>query len=130
MRIRGMKRFLLSTALLSALSLGACGGSDPAPASGNPAEQAGVVRSTLSDAGQAAQRFGQAHLGHFLKLEAKDLRREGFDAPSDISIRVETDHTSYCIRATSSELPSINPWAKATLSSDDRVPDPEDRCSL
>lgn len=125
-----MKRILLSTTVLSALLLGACGGSETAPSSGDPVEQAAVVRSTLSEAGEAAQRFGQAHLGHFLKLEAKDLRREGFEAPSDISIAVETDHTSYCIRATSSELPSINLWAKATLLSTDRVPAPEDRCSL
>ena len=131
MRTKGMKRIFLATGALSLLLLGACG-DDAASPSGSPSasDRERAVRAVLADADEAAKSFGQAHLGHFLNLKVKDLQREGFEAPSDISIAVDSDHTTYCIRASDDDLPSIHPWAKASLSSKDRAPAPEDRCSL
>jgi hypothetical protein len=124
-----IRNLLLVAALAAGLTLSACGAEQTMPVSASDTgDQVGAVRSVLSDAGDAAERFGQAHLGHYLKMDTKALRREGLEVPSGISLAVKTDHTSYCVLSTASELPSIHPWAKASLSSSDLAPAAEDRC--
>ena len=123
----------MSAALLAAglLAAGCSRGPEPpSVAHSDASDRAETVRAVLEDAGTAAQRFGRAHLGHFRNMDPQELQREGLDVPSDISIAVKTDHTTYCIRAKSSVLPSIHPWAKATLKSRGEGPSANDGCFL
>ncbi|HVF52102.1 MAG TPA: hypothetical protein VNC78_00680 [Actinomycetota bacterium] len=117
--------------LAAALLLGACG--SPSGTQASPereaTKQVALTRATLENASQAAQRYGQAHLGHFLELSTKDLRKEGLGEVEGISVKVSGGHAGYCIKTLNDALPSIHPWAAATVSSAAREPSPADRCS-
>lgn len=114
---------------LAAIAFAACGGGEPVAAPERETERAAIVtRSALADVSEAARAYGQAHLGHFLKLKVRDLKEEGLELPSTVALKIDTDHTGYCIRARNDSLPSIHPWSIGTVSSRDRVPSPSDRC--
>ncbi len=124
----------ITAGLAAALLLGACG-PPSADTSGTQmradraaTERVALIRDTLGRAVTAAQAYGQAHLGHYLDLSIRDLRREGLVLPEGITISAKADHSGYCIRASDAVLPSIHPWAEASASSADREPSPEDRC--
>lgn len=110
--------------------LGACGGpmEESTAGSQETKRQATATRVALAGAAEAAQRYGQAHLGHFLNLEVKSLEAEGLETGEGVSLAVRTKHDSYCIRATNEALASIHPWATGTISSESRVPSIADRC--
>lgn len=92
-------------------------------------EQVSSTRSALADAAAAAGRYGQAHLGHYRDLRMKHLKAEGLEIPKTVSLEIKTTHTSYCVRALNGALPTIHPWAVATVTSKERSPSPSDRCS-
>lgn len=123
-------RLATATALLAvAATSAACGGGEPAAGAQREAsEQVALIRSALSDADAAARRYGQGHLGHYLKLRKKQLEKEGLEMPATVSLEVRARHTSYCLRATNEGLPSIHPWATATIGSRGGGPSPSDRC--
>ena len=115
-----------------ALLLGACAAAPASPPTtdAETSEQASVTRSALEASGKAARSYGRAHLGHFLNLSAKALRREGLELPESITLSIKTTHTAFCIVATNDSLPSIHPWARASLSSREPRPSEAGRCRL
>ena len=92
------------------------------------ATQVGATRRVLSEARGLAHDYGTQHLGHYLDLRLNDLRKAGLELPDEISMKVRTDHTSYCIEVTNKALPSIHEWREATATSRAPGPDPSDRC--
>ena len=116
---------------LAALGSAACGAVD-ARSGGSPAgiTSAAEMRSFLEDARSAASDYGRRHLGHFLELDEKALRKNGLELPRGTRLVVLTDHEGYCMEASSSQMPSENAWSAATLSSGFEGASSGDRCRL
>jgi hypothetical protein len=116
--------------LAALVVLGACGtaSEEPTVKGLEARRQTAITYTALAGAAEAAQRYGQAHLGHFLKLRVKGLKAEGLELQDAVSLAISTEHASYCIRASNEDLASIHPWATATVSSRNRVPSIADRC--
>ena len=114
------------------LWLGACAAAPASPSAtdAQTSEQARITRSALREAAEAGLSYGRSHLGHFLDLGPKQLRREGLELPGSLRLRVRTTHSAFCVLTINEDLPSIHPWAKASLSSGDLRPSPADRCAL
>lgn len=87
--------------------------------------QVRVTRDVLADADEAARAYGQAHLGHYLKLRGHHVSGR---LPSGVSLRVIAGHTGYCVVATNANLPSIHPWRTASTGAATQGPDHSDRC--
>lgn len=113
-----------------ALLVAGCGG---AVASGgrdvSDEARAEEVRSVLTDANVSARTYGRKHLGHYLDLGKKQLIRAGLQIPESVDLEVRTNHTGYCLVATSMDLPDTHPWARATIGPKLDAPSPNDRCS-
>ena len=122
-------RMMLAGAI-SSLLFAACAGTprSPEPSGNETRRETTITRSVLMDSSKAARAYGQGHLGHFLDLDVKGLRREGLQLPASVSLRVRTTHTSFCIVAANEALPSIHPWARASVSSRDPSPSSHDGC--
>ena len=128
-----MQRFSLFAISLVIAALGAaCGGAEggqPGVAAAQEAEaQLAVSRRTLADAGAAAARYGRENLGHYRDMTERDLRSSGLEAPRAVSVDVSSTHTSYCIRVTNRDLPSIHRWRIGTFDSRDREVSGADHC--
>ena len=115
-----------------ALSLGACAAAPASPPATDAEtdQQAAVTRSVLEASGEAARAYGRAHFGHFLDLGVKQLRKEGLELPDSVTLSIETTHSAFCIVANNDSLPSIHPWAKASLSSREPLASEAGRCRL
>ena len=116
---------------LAALGSAACGTMD-ARSERAPSGITSVaeMRSFLDDARSAASDYGQRHLGHFLELNEKALRRNGLELPPGTDLTVLTNHEGYCVEASSSEMPDDNAWSEATLASGFEGASSKDRCRL
>lgn len=116
--------------LMASFAFAACAGTpaEPGPADAATQQEAALTRTVLTDASAAAEAYGQAHLGHYLDLNLTRLRREGLEVPESISLTVRTTHDSFCIKAANEALPSIHPWALASVTSADTEPSSQDRC--
>lgn len=125
-----MKEIRIAAVALASLLLGACAGAPAASVSSeaDTERQASVSRAVLVDSLIAARTYGQAHLGHFLGLNSRRLQREGLEIPPRVSVKVGTTHTAFCITVVNSSLPSIHPWARATISSGEPRPSSEEGC--
>ena len=112
--------------------LGACATAPASPPATDvqTREQARATRAVLGEAGEAGLSYGRSHLGHFLDLAPNRLRREGLELPGSITLTVRTAHNAFCVVAVNEDLPSIHPWARASLNSRDLRPSPADRCAL
>ncbi len=91
-------------------------------------QEGALTRSTLTAAAEWAKAYGQTHLGHYLNLSVKRLERQGLEVPGSISLTMRSTHNSYCITAVNEILPSIHPWALASVSSGGADPSSQDRC--
>ena len=80
---------------------------------------AGEVQTSVTAAATAAKAYGQKHLGHYLELNGKRLRAEGFTPPDGVVITVFVDHTDVCVSAASSTLPADAEWTTATATASD-----------
>lgn len=116
---------LLGAAGMACANVDADGG---AAARDETAIQEAVSQEVIADAQDSVARYGQANLGHYLKLKERDLRSYGFQAPAEVSVDVYSSHTSYCIRVTNPALPSIHPWRVATVGSGDGEGSSADQC--
>ncbi|MGH2699137.1 MAG: hypothetical protein ACRDJL_08055 [Actinomycetota bacterium] len=108
----------MTALLLTLLLSGACGdaaGEAPVAVGSLTQEQEEVSREVLTQADELARSYGREHLGHYLKLDRRELIRGGLDIPEVITVRVWAGHTSYCISATNRALPSIHPWRLGTI---------------
>ena len=113
-----------------ALLVAGCGGAVAGGARDVSEEaHAKEVRSVLTEADVAAREYGRKHLGHYLDLGKKNLIRAGLQLPDGIDLDVRTNHTGYCLVATSEELPDAHPWARATIGPKLEAPSPNDRCA-
>ncbi len=128
-----MNRFRVG---LVGLLLLAAAGSACAEAAGDPmvniqqaSDQAQLSEELLVEAGTAAKAYGRRHLGHYLELRKKHLIRGGLSIPRGFSLHVGAAHTSYCVRITNNNLPSIHPWRVGTISSATSGPAIADRCT-
>ena len=112
--------------------LGACAAAPASPPAtdAQTREQARVMRAALREAGEAGLSYGRSHLGHFLDIAPKHLRREGLELPDSITVTVRATHDAFCVVAVNDDLPSIHPWARASLRSTDLRPSPAGRCAL
>ncbi|MDQ4095561.1 MAG: hypothetical protein M3174_05070 [Actinomycetota bacterium] len=131
MRRRKPNRAVGLLVALAALGSVACGTTDAAPqrAASGIATSA-EMRTFLEDARSAANDFGRRHLGHFLKLDEKALRKNGLEIPPGAGLVVRTDHTGYCIEASSSQIPAEDEWSAASVVSGFEGISSEDRCRL
>ena len=128
---RSIRRPVAALIAAAALGLGACGGMDVT--SGN--EASGIqtttdMRSFLADVRDASNAYGQKHLGHYLELDEKRLRKQGLDVPAGTKIEIETDHKGYCIQATSEGIQRNDKWSTATLTSGIDAISPKDGCAI
>ena len=106
-----------AAALLAALLLAGCGTS-AGMTSREPKDAARrEMKVFLADAQETAKGYGMDHLGHYLKMDLKSLKREGLRIPKPISVKLTTDHTGYCITATHEGAWPSDPWEVATASS-------------
>jgi hypothetical protein len=107
--------------------------SDPSANREDPTEEiAGSVeasQSVLARAEEAAVQYGRTHLGHFLDLRLSDLEDLGLQARSSFDFDLRTDHSSFCIRVTNNELPSVHPWHVGTVTSKGAGPTSTDSCA-
>lgn len=126
------RRLIVGLSMVAALASSACGTGEGSPAAPQRAtsHQADLTRAALTEAEGAARAYGQAHLGHFLRLRPRDLEREGLTLADNLSLSIRTNHRGFCIQASNEELPSIHPWARGTVSSRTRTPSSADRCQL
>ena len=80
---------------------------------------AGAVQTSVTQAATAAKSYGQKHLGHYLELNTKRLRAEGFTPAEGVTVTVFVDHFDVCVSAASTTLPADADWATATATSAD-----------
>ena len=130
LRTEGVKELRIASVAVACLLLSACAGAPAATVSAKTEteRQAEATRSVLADSVVSARAYGQAHLGHFLRLDPKRLQREGLEVPARISVKVKTTHTSFCITVVNRSLPSIHPWATGTVASGSPRPSSDNRC--
>ncbi|MGH2756689.1 MAG: hypothetical protein ACRDI3_02765, partial [Actinomycetota bacterium] len=78
-----MRQAWIGALLLVVVLAGACtrGSSESFAGDDRTAEQVEISRTTLAEADEAARAYGRAHLGHFLELDGRALRREGLNVP-------------------------------------------------
>ncbi|MFN2525123.1 MAG: hypothetical protein ABR505_02505 [Actinomycetota bacterium] len=126
-----MKPSWMARVLAMTVTISACAkATEPrSAASVRAGDQVEVSRSLLSDADEAARRYGRDHLGHFLKLKRRHLVGEAVTVPDGLSVDVQGGHTSYCITVLNRALPSIHPWRVATTGSGSVGASSTDRCS-
>lgn len=122
---------MLLACAIGSVFFAACAGAPAQPASsdGDIEREVALTRSALAESSRVARAYGQAQLGHFLHLDLKKLERQGLLVPATVSVTVKSTHNFYCIVATNDELPTIHPWARASVTSQDSVPSSRDRCN-
>lgn len=119
----------LKIAALFAVAGVACGGAEAqSPTRDHTLGATQSVKDTLASADDLARDYGRKHLGHYLKLDARRLEKAGLEIPPQITLTVKTGHFGYCITAVSEELPSMHPWARATIGTRMPVPEAGDSC--
>jgi hypothetical protein len=122
---------LLGVALVTGtIFLAACGGAsqvttDPQQ---ETTRQAEITRSVLADAGVAARAYGQDHLGHYVDLTKRELIGAGLKPHRGVTLEIRARHMTFCIQAMNEALPSIHPWAVATVTLRDARPSSRDGC--
>ena len=109
---------LLTTGCAPSMSTAAAS-SPQATAAAAAEAAAGDVQTSVSDAVTAAKSYGQKHLGHYLELDRRALRTEGFTPTDGVEVTVFIDHFDVCVSAASSTLPADAEWATATATSAD-----------
>lgn len=124
------ERRTMIAVLIASVVFASCAAAPRSPGAPDAAtrDEAALTRTVLTDAAESAKAYGQAHLGHYLDLNVRRLRRQGLEVPRSISLSVRTTHDSYCIKVANEDLPSIHPWALASVRSGDSEPSSEDRC--
>ena len=113
---------LLAAAATAALLTTGCAQAFPDAAASSQDDAVADIQASVSDAMTATKSYGQKHLGHYLELNRKDLREEGFTPADGVSVTVFIDHYDLCINATSTALPEGSEWSTATATS--KQPDP------
>ncbi|MGH2788826.1 MAG: hypothetical protein ACRDJV_13140 [Actinomycetota bacterium] len=117
---------LMLTLLLS-VACGEAAGEAPVEVARSTQEQEEVSREVLTQADELARSYGREHLGHYLKLDRRELVRAGLDIPEVVTVKVWAGHTGYCISAINRALPSIHPWRLATIGGESGLSS-KDRC--
>ncbi|MFN2388812.1 MAG: hypothetical protein ABR575_04300 [Actinomycetota bacterium] len=87
------------------------------------------VRSLLRDAVAAAKTYGRAHLGHYLKMKARDLTDGGLQVRAGLSLSARGGHRAFCIEVTDDRLPAGHPWRESSAGGRLSLPTPKDRCT-
>lgn len=109
---------LLTAAAAAALLTTGCAQALPNAAAGTSDAAVADIQTTVDEAVTAAKSYGQKHLGHYLELDAKALRAEGFLPADGVTVTVYVDHLDVCINATTDALPAGSEWSTATATSD------------
>ena len=121
---------LLAAAAVAALLTTGCAQSLPSAAAADTTGAAiADIQTTENDAITAAKSYGQKHLGHYLELDRKALRAEGFTPAEGVAVTVSVDHLDVCINASTSALPEASEWSTATATTDAAEPVAGGRCS-
>ncbi|MDQ3646351.1 MAG: hypothetical protein M3345_05370 [Actinomycetota bacterium] len=116
--------------LVLPLACGSAGGTGtPRSTQANPQAEVAEVKTTLEAAVTAGKAYGRKKLGHYLKMDAKDLVKAGLEIPDGISLEVRPGHTGFCISALDISLPDDHPWARSTVDGRLGLPSQKDRCS-
>ena len=113
-----MKTLLGATLTTAVLLTTGCAQSLQSAAASSQDIASEEIQTTVNEAVVAAKSYGQKHLGHYLELNRKALRAEGFTPPSGVALTVFVDHLDVCISATTKGLPADAEWATATATSD------------
>lgn len=114
-----MKALLAAAATATAVLLtSGCAASMPSAAASSQEAAIADVKVSVDGAITAAKSYGQKHLGHYLELDAKALRAEGYAPSSDVTITVYVDHLDVCVTAESTGLPAGAEWATAAATTD------------
>lgn len=85
-------------------------------------------QSALKNAATAAESFAVANNGDYTPLDGDDgtkLADEGYKRPASVTILVTGDGSEFCVMAEHAILKD-HPWTKATYSSSEGSPSPED----
>ena len=115
-------------AIAATVAVGACT-ADRATPTNAPATSPANVRTFLSNAQNAAREYGKEHLGHFRDLNENALQKFGLRVPPRVRLHVGSNHTGYCIQATTVDLEASNTWSIATASSSIGDISAEDDCT-
>ena len=113
---------LLAAAATAALLTTGCAQALPDAAASSQDQAVADIQTSVSEALTASKSYGQKHLGHYLELNRKDLRAEGFAPADGVTVTIFIDHYDLCINATSAALPAESEWSTATATS--KTPDP------
>ena len=113
---------LLAAAATAALLTTGCAQALPDAAASSQEDAVAGIQTSVTEAMTASKSYGQKHLGHYLELNRKSLREEGFAPADGVSVTVYIDHYELCINATSTALPAESEWSSATATS--KAPEP------
>ena len=84
----------------------------------------------LEETESAAKSYGRDKLGHFLKLDAQALKKQGLKVPEGTSLKIHTAHSDYCIEVEDGSLPAGSRWKNATVASGFTGISSDDACRL
>ena len=121
---------LLAAAATAALLTTGCAQALPNAAASSQDAAVADIQSSVTEAMTATKSFGQKHLGHYLQLDRKDLRAEGYTPADGVSVTIYIDHYDLCINATSAALPEGSEWSTATATSKQPEPVAGGSCSV
>ena len=113
---------LLAAAATAALLTTGCTQALPDAAASSQDQAIADIQTSVSEAMTASKSYGQKRLGHYLELNRKDLRAEGFAPADGVTVTIFIDHYDLCINATSAALPAASEWSTATATS--KAPEP------
>lgn len=124
-----MKALLAATAVAALVTTGCAQSLPNAAAADTSGAAIADIQTTVNDAVAAAKSYGQKHLGHYLELDRKALRAEGFTPADGVVVTVSVDHLDVCINATTKALPEGSEWSTATATTDAAEAVAGGRCS-
>ena len=113
-----MKALLAAAGTAGLLLSTGCAQSMPTAAASSNDAAIAEIQTSVNDAVVAAKSYGQKHLGHYLELNRKGLRAEGFTPSDNVTLTVYIDHYDVCVTATTDGLAADAEWATATATSD------------
>ena len=113
-----MKALLAATAITALMATGCAQSLPNAAAVDTSGAAIADIQTTVNEAVTAAKSYGQKHLGHYLELDRKALRAEGFTPAEGVAVTVSVDHLDVCINAATDALPADSEWSKATATTD------------